>query len=71
MCSMVGIDIVQCGRRTGSNNEHAFKIFKDDKHVMYIDEYGLECRSIYYCLDVSFSHWTLLPFLLYADRRYD
>lgn len=56
MCFAVGIDIVQCGRRNGTNGYHAFIIFKDDKHVMYIDQYGLECRSIYYCLDVSFSH---------------
>jgi len=41
--------------RHGSNSFHTFNIFKDDQHVMFVDGNGLACRSIYYCLDVSYS----------------
>ncbi|KAK3941375.1 hypothetical protein QBC46DRAFT_311464 [Diplogelasinospora grovesii] len=35
---------------SGNNGFHGFQIFKDDKHVMYTDGNGNQCRSIYYCL---------------------
>ncbi|KAK0125690.1 hypothetical protein ONS95_000308 [Cadophora gregata] len=41
-------NFVQVG--TGSNGFHGFNIFKDDKHVMYTDGNGNQCKSIYYCL---------------------
>ncbi|KAK3349106.1 hypothetical protein B0T25DRAFT_569758 [Lasiosphaeria hispida] len=35
---------------SGDNGFHKFTIFKDDKHTMYRDGNGNECKSIYYCL---------------------
>lgn len=41
-------DYTQVG--SGSNGFRNFNIFKDDKHLMYIDGSGNRCTSIYYSL---------------------
>ena len=46
-------DLTQVMDRSGDNGFHGFNIFKDDKHVMYTDGNGNQCRSIYYSLPVS------------------
>ncbi|KAK0707854.1 hypothetical protein B0H67DRAFT_671460 [Lasiosphaeris hirsuta] len=35
---------------SGDNGFNKFTIFKDDKHTMYRDGSGNQCKSIYYCL---------------------